>query len=97
MRAERSATGATAGDGTAGAQLRLWSGGRWEILDNNVAPSDAAADVTWSSANAGDVTKAIFRGDIHFGVQSVGSNGTGTATVAADYFEAEVLYRLPPP
>jgi len=81
-----------------GAELHLWDEGRWRRVGRNDRPPDDPGPLEWTTADPDLVRRLLFGQDqsVNLAVLPLAPNGTGTASVAVDYAEVRVRYRLSP-
>ena len=90
-------------DAAAGAELLVWDEGLWKSAGKNATgkngPFDATSVLTWTTSDA-TVLNRLFVGEeksLNFAVRPINPNGsaTGGGSIATDYAEVTVTYRLP--
>lgn len=91
------ATSWVQGEEVLGASLLAWDthDGTWRSLAAN---GDGAAAPDWLDVSDTDgalLRRLLLQDALHLMVTPVGTNGAGAATVATDYIEATLRYRLP--
>jgi len=100
LRAVAGGTGFPDGDPTHGARMQLWDRSRWtDVGQANLATPEQPDEVTWSSADAVQMQRLFIGPEqfLRFAVIPAAPNGQGDSygTVATDYVEVRVRYRLP--
>ncbi len=85
------------GEATTGASLLVWhtAQGRWLPQAANAHAPDQPALPEWEAPAPETLPDLLFRDGLRFAVTPVGTNGSGYATVATDYAEVVVGFRLP--